>query len=96
MDIETMPHAMYFDGNATTVNKINRVPYQIIKYNDKGIFPTQLMDDTPIQVFILIEQHLPFSHLVPTRNILYCKNIPQQKALHPSTQEVVQLNPIFG
>ena len=38
MDIETMSHAMYFDGNATTVTKINHVPYQTIKYNDKGMF----------------------------------------------------------
>ena len=52
MYIETMPHAMYFDGNATTVTKINHIPYQTIKYNDKGMFPTQLMDDTSIQVFI--------------------------------------------
>ena len=52
MDIETMPHAMYFDGNATTVTKINHIPYQTINYNDKGMFPTQLMDDNPIQVFI--------------------------------------------
>ena len=40
MDIETMPHIMYFDGNATTVTKINHNPYQTIKYNDKGMFPT--------------------------------------------------------
>ena len=52
MDIEIMPHAMYFDGNATTVTKINHVPYQTIKYNDKGMFPAQLMNNTPIQVFI--------------------------------------------
>ena len=52
MDIETMPHAMYFDGNATTVTKINHISYQTIKYNDKGMFCTQLMDDTPTQVFI--------------------------------------------
>ena len=26
MDIETMPHAMYFSGNAETVTKINHVP----------------------------------------------------------------------
>ena len=52
MDIETMPHAMYFSGNTHTVTKINHVPYQIIQYDDKGIFPAQLMDDTPIQVFI--------------------------------------------
>ena len=52
MDIETMPHTMYFDGNVTTVTKINHVPYQTIKYNDKGMFPTQLMEDTPMQVCI--------------------------------------------
>ena len=52
MDIETMPHAMYFSGNTHTVTKINHVPYQTIQYNDKGTFPAQLMDDTPIQVFI--------------------------------------------
>ena len=47
-----MPHAIYFDGNASTVTKINQVPYQTIQYNDKGMFPAQLIDDTPIQVFI--------------------------------------------
>ena len=52
LDIETMPHTMYFDGNASTVTKINHIPYQTIQYNDKGMFPVQLMDDTPIQVFI--------------------------------------------
>ena len=52
MDIETMPHAMYFTGNTDTVTKINHVPYQTIQYDDKGMFPAQLMDNTPIQVFI--------------------------------------------
>ena len=52
MDIESMPHAMYFDGNASTVTKMNHVPYQTIQYNDKGMFPTQFMDDTPIHIFI--------------------------------------------
>ena len=52
MDIETMPHAMYFSDNTHTVTKINHVPYQTIQYDDKGMFPVQLMDDTPIQVFI--------------------------------------------
>ena len=52
MDIETMPHAMYFSGNTHTVTKINHIPYQTIQYDDKGMFPAQLMDDTPIQVFI--------------------------------------------
>ena len=52
MDIETMPHAMYFTGNTSTVTKINHVPYQTIQYNDNSMFPAQLMDDTPIKVFI--------------------------------------------
>ena len=52
MDIETMPHTMYFLGNTHTIIKINHVPYQTIQYYDKGIFPAQLMDNTPIQVFI--------------------------------------------
>ena len=52
MDIETMPHTMYFDGNASTGTNINHVPYQTIQYNDKGMFPAQLMNDTPIPVFI--------------------------------------------
>ena len=52
MDTKTMPHTMYFTGNTSTVIKINHVPYQTIQDNDKGMFPAQLMDDTPIQVFI--------------------------------------------
>ena len=52
MDIETVPHTMYFSGNTHTVTKINDVPYQTIQYDDKGMFPAQLMDNTPIQVFI--------------------------------------------
>ena len=52
MDIETMPHAMYFDGNASTGTKINHVPYQTIQYYDKGMFPAHLIDGTPIPVFI--------------------------------------------
>ena len=47
-----MPHAMYFSGNAETVTKINHVPYQNVQYDNKGMFPAQLMDDTPLQVFI--------------------------------------------
>ena len=52
MDIETMPHAMYFTGNLDTVTKINQVPYQTIEYNEKGTFTTKLMNDTPIEIFI--------------------------------------------
>ena len=52
MDIETMPHAMYFTGDSNTVTKINQVPYQTIEYNDKGMFTTKLMNDTLIEIFI--------------------------------------------
>ena len=52
MDIETMPHAMYFSGNADTVTKINHVPYQTIVYNENGMFTDKLMNDTPVEIFI--------------------------------------------
>ena len=52
MDIETMPHAMYFTGDSNTVTKINQVPYQTIEYNDNGMFTTKLMNDMPIKIFI--------------------------------------------
>ena len=52
MDIETMPHAMYFIGDSNTVTKINQVPYQTIEYNNNSMFTTKLMNDTPIKIFI--------------------------------------------
>ena len=52
MDIETMPHAMYFTGNTDTVTKINHVLYQTTVYNKNGMFTTKLMDDTPVEIFI--------------------------------------------
>ena len=52
MDIETMPHAMYFTGNFDTITKINHVPYQTIEYNDNSMFTTKLMNDTSIEIFI--------------------------------------------
>ena len=52
MDIETMPHAMYFMGNPDTVTKINHIPYQTIVYNNNGMFTTKLMNGTPIKIFI--------------------------------------------
>ena len=52
MDIETMPHTMYFTGDSNTVIKINQVPYQTIQYNDSGMFTTKLMNDTPIEIYI--------------------------------------------
>ena len=52
MDIETMPHAMYFSSNKETVTKINQVPYQVIDYDDKGMFQAKLMDNTQVEIFI--------------------------------------------
>ena len=51
-DIETMPHAMYFTGNSDTVIKINQAPYQTIEYNNNGMFTVNLMNDTPVEIFI--------------------------------------------
>ena len=52
MDIETMPHTMYFIGDLDTVTKINHVLYQTIEYNDNSMFTAKLMNDTPIEIFI--------------------------------------------
>ena len=52
VDIDTMPHAMYFTGDSDTVTKINQVPYQMIEYNNNGMFTVKLMNDTPIEIFI--------------------------------------------
>ena len=52
MDIETMPHAMCFASNMETITKINHDPYQTVQYDEKGMFPAQLMDNTPKQIFI--------------------------------------------
>ena len=52
MDIEMMPHTMYFTDDPDTVTKINHVPYQTIVYNDNGMFTAKLMNDTPIKIFI--------------------------------------------
>ena len=52
MDLETMPHAMYFSGNKETITKINQVPYQVIDYDSKGMFQAKLMDNTQVEIFI--------------------------------------------
>ena len=52
MDIETMPHAMYFTSNTDTVTKINHIPYQTIVYNENGMFTIKLMNNSPVEIFI--------------------------------------------
>ena len=96
MDTETMPHVMYFSGNAETVTKINHVPYQTVQDDDKCVFPAQLMDDNPVQVFIdngATPSILPIS-TYNKHPVL--QNILRPKAPLPSIQDVVQLSPIFG
>ena len=68
MDIETMPHAMYFTGDPNTAIKINQVPYQTIEYIDNGMFTTKLMNDTPIKILSIMVLHLPFYHYVHITN----------------------------
>ena len=52
MDIESMPHAMYYSNNRETMAKINQVPYQVIEYDDKCMFQAKLMDNTQVEIFI--------------------------------------------
>ena len=52
MDIETMSRAIYFSGNKETIAKINQVRYQIIEYDDKGMFQAKLLDATHLEIFI--------------------------------------------
>ena len=52
MDIEMMPHAMYFSSDKATITKINQAPYQVIDYDDKGMFQAKLMDNTSVEIFI--------------------------------------------
>ena len=43
---------MYLSGNDETITKINHVPYQVIEYDDKGMFQAKLMDNTQVEIFI--------------------------------------------
>ena len=52
MDIETMPHAMYFSNNKETITKISQVSYQVIDYDDNGMSQAKLMDNTQLEIFI--------------------------------------------
>ena len=80
MDIETMPHAMYFSSNKETITKINQVPYQVIDYDDKGMFQAKLMDNTQVEIFIDNGAARLFSHSMCIISIQYCRNIQKWKA----------------
>ena len=87
MDIETMPHAMYFTGNLDTVTKINQVPYQTIQHNENGMFTTKLMNYTPIKIFIDNGVHLRFYHYALITNFPFYTHTLKQKATLLYTQE---------
>ena len=96
MDIEMMPHAMYFTGNTDTVTKVNHVPYQTIQYNDKGMFPAHVMDNIPIQVFIdngATPSILPLSTYTKYPIL---QKYPKTKSTTPIHTGKVLLIPIFG
>ena len=102
MDIETMPHAMYFMGNTDTVTKINHILYQTIVYNENGMFTAKLMNDTSVEIFIdngatpsILPLHIynkfPVLHTYPTYSYTY-----RQKVILLYIQEEVLSNPTFG
>ena len=86
-----MPHAMYFSGSKETIAKINQVPYQIIEYDDKGMFQAKLMDNTQVQIFIdngATPSILPLS-ICNIINTQFCKSIRKQKVTLLFIQEEV-------
>ena len=87
MDIETMPHAMYFFSNKETITKINQVPYQVIGYYNKGMFQAMLMDNTQVEIFIDNGATPSIFHLMCTISTQYCRNTRKQKAILLFTQE---------
>ena len=87
MDIETMPHAMYFTGNSDTVTKINQVPYQTIQYNENGMFTAKLMNDTPIEIFIDNGATPSILHLRTYNKFPFYIHILKQKVTPLYTQE---------
>ena len=85
-----MPHAMYFSGSEKTIAKINQVKYQIIEYDDKGMFQAKLMDNTQVEIFInngATPSILPLSIYII--NTQYCKSIQKQKVTLLFLQEEV-------
>ena len=91
MDIETMPHAMYFTGNTDTVTKINHIPHQTTVYNENGMFAAKLMNNTPVEIFIdngATPSILPLP-IIPIINFLFYIHTLRQKVTHLYIQEEV-------
>ena len=90
MDIETMPHVMYFLGNTETVTKINHVHTRQYGMIIKACFQQSRWMILLYKFSSIMEQHLPFSQSVLTTNTQYCKDIQRQKVPHPFILEAVQ------
>ena len=89
MDIEMMPHAMYFTGDLDTVTKINHVPYQTIVYNDNSMFTAKLINNTPIETFIDNGATPSILPLCTYNRFPIFIHIPEQKVILPYIQEEV-------
>ena len=87
MDTETMPHAMYFSGNKETITKINQVPYQVIDYDDKGMFQAKQMDNTQVEIFINNGATPSILPLNMYNKHPICRNTQKWKAILLFTQE---------
>ena len=81
MDIETMPHTMYFTGDTDTVTNINHVLYQTIVYNNNGMFTAKLMNNTPIEIFIDNGATPSILPLHTYNKFPICIHIPEQKVI---------------
>ena len=84
-----MPHAMYFSGNKETIAKIIQVPYQVIEYDDKGMFQAKLMNNTQVEIFINNGATPTILPLSVFNNTHYCRSMLGQKATLPFIQEEV-------
>ena len=84
-----MPHAMYFMGDPNTVTKISHVPYQMIEYNDNGMFTANLMNDTLLRYLLITVLHHPFYHCIPTTNSPFYIHILKLKVILQYIQEEV-------
>ena len=87
MDIEIMPHAMYFSGDKVTITQINQVPYQVIDYDDKGMFQAKLMNNMQVEILLTMELHHLSSHLTCIISTQYCRDTQKQKAILLFIQE---------
>ena len=74
---------------ATEITKINQVPYQVIDYDDKGMFQAKLMDNTQVEIFIDNGATPSILPLNVYNKYPILQKIQKQKAILLFTQEEV-------